>query len=211
MADDPRFAKVFSDPRFVVAPKKAMKVKLDARFKRMLKDKEFNVVAKVDKYGRKISKKDKYATQNYESESEENSASEESSSSEEPKKQEPRKSKKQLEQEAISNKYYDEDGKFKWEGESSGDHESSEAELEEEDEYSDAISGLWSVDSQPEAPVQEQAEGESVGKRLAVTNLDWDAISACDILVLFRSFCHTVGASASIDKVQIYPSLFGIE
>jgi hypothetical protein len=54
-------------------------------------------------------------------------------------------------------------------------------------------------------------EGESVGSRLAVTNLDWDAISAIDLLVLFRSFCHTVGASASIDKVQIYPSLFGIE
>jgi hypothetical protein len=83
MASDPRFAKVFSDPRFIVAPKKSTKVKVDSRFKGMLKDKEFNVVAKVDKYGRKISKKDTYATQNYRDESEsENSAS--SSSSEEP-------------------------------------------------------------------------------------------------------------------------------
>lgn len=44
-----------------------------------------------------------------------------------------------------------------------------------------------------------------------MTNLDWDSISATDLLVLFRSFCHGIGASASIDKVQIYPSLYGIE
>jgi hypothetical protein len=79
MTEDPRFAKVFSDPRFVVAPKKAMKVKIDDRFKGMLKDKEFNVVARVDKYGRKIKKKDKFAISNYrqesEKEEEENSAS----------------------------------------------------------------------------------------------------------------------------------------
>lgn len=76
MSNDPRFAKVYSDPRFVVAPKKASKVKVDARFRGMLKDKEFNVVAKVDKYGRKIAKKDTYATQNYRGDSEsENSAS----------------------------------------------------------------------------------------------------------------------------------------
>jgi hypothetical protein len=62
MSTDPRFAKVFSDPRFVVAPKKTTKVKVDSRFKSMLKDKDFNVVAKVDKYGRKVSKKDTYAT-----------------------------------------------------------------------------------------------------------------------------------------------------
>ena len=31
----------------------------------MFKDKEFNVIAKVDKYGRKLNKKDNYALQNY--------------------------------------------------------------------------------------------------------------------------------------------------
>lgn len=156
MTDDPRFAKVYSDPRFLVAPKKAMKVKLDQRFKGMLKDKEFNVVAKVDKYGRKITKKDKFATQNYESDSdsEENSASDSSSSEEKPSKPEPPKKKKQEALEAVGSKYYDEDGKFKWQGESS-DQESSEAEVEDDEEYSDAISGIWSVDSQPEAPIQE--------------------------------------------------------
>jgi hypothetical protein len=63
------------------------------------------------------------------------------------------------------------------------------------------MSGIWSVESMPEVPVEEANKGEVLGKRLAVTNLDWDAISACDILVLFRSFCHTVGGGAMIDKV----------
>ena len=63
------------------------------------------------------------------------------------------------------------------------------------------MSGLWSVDSLPEVPVEEVPKDEIVSKRLAVTNLDWDAISAVDLLVLFRGFCHTVGSGAMIDKV----------
>lgn len=55
--------------------------------------------------------------------------------------------------------------------------------------------------SLPEVPVEEVPKDEIVSKRLAVTNLDWDAISACDLLVLFRGFCHTVGSGAMIDKV----------
>jgi hypothetical protein len=43
-----------------------------------------------------------------------------------------------------------------------------------------------------------------------VTNLDWDSISATDLLVLFTSFCSTL-QTGSISRVQIYPSLFGIE
>jgi len=31
----------------------------------MFKDKQFNVIAKVDKYGRKLNKEDNYALQNY--------------------------------------------------------------------------------------------------------------------------------------------------
>lgn len=62
---DSRFEKVYSDPRFMVAPKKVTKVKIDKRFAGMFNKKEFNVVAKVDKYGRRINKKDTYALQNY--------------------------------------------------------------------------------------------------------------------------------------------------
>ena len=63
--DDARFDKVFSDPRFMIAPNKVKKVEVDKRFKGMFTDKQFNVVAKVDKYGRKVDKKDTYALQNY--------------------------------------------------------------------------------------------------------------------------------------------------
>jgi len=38
----------------MIAPNKVKKFEVDKRFKGMFTDKQFNVVAKVDKYGRKI-------------------------------------------------------------------------------------------------------------------------------------------------------------
>ena len=32
-----------------------------------------------------------------------------------------------------------------------------------------------------------------------------------DLLALFDSFCHSLGGSARIEKVQVYPSLYGLE
>ena len=58
---DPRFSRVYKDPKFMVAPNKEKKVAIDSRFKGMFQDKQFNVIAKVDKYGRKVNKKDEYA------------------------------------------------------------------------------------------------------------------------------------------------------
>ena len=52
--DDARFDKVYSDPRFITAPNKIKKVEIDARFKKALGDKQFNTVAKIDKYGRRV-------------------------------------------------------------------------------------------------------------------------------------------------------------
>ena len=62
---DSRFSKVYSDPRFVIAPNKVKKVKIDSRFKGMFTEKGFNDVAKVDKYGRKITKQDTHVLKNY--------------------------------------------------------------------------------------------------------------------------------------------------
>lgn len=39
-------------------PSKVKKVEIDNRFKSVLSDKKFNVVSKVDKYGRKVKKQD---------------------------------------------------------------------------------------------------------------------------------------------------------
>ena len=38
--------------------------------------------------------------------------------------------------------------------------------------------------------------------------MDWDSLNAVDILALFNSFCK---GSMFITKVEIYPSLFGLE
>jgi hypothetical protein len=43
----------------MTVPKKMKKVKLDNRFKAALKDKEFNMVSKVNKYGFQVDKQDK--------------------------------------------------------------------------------------------------------------------------------------------------------
>ena len=48
---DSRFARVYKDPSFMVTPNKEKKVAIDSRFKGMFSDKQFNVVAKVNKYG----------------------------------------------------------------------------------------------------------------------------------------------------------------
>jgi hypothetical protein len=63
--DDARFDKIYSDPRFMPAPNKLKKVEIDGRFQKMFTDKKFNVVSKVDKYGRKVTTEDKFALQNY--------------------------------------------------------------------------------------------------------------------------------------------------
>ena len=73
--------------------------------------------------------------------------------------------------------------------------------MEEED-------SLWSEghDEQGAKVVDEQQI--VVGKRLALTNMDWDNIKAVDILALFTSLCK---GDMIVTKVEIYPSLFGLE
>ena len=128
MSSDKRFEKVFSDPRFMVAPKKVSKVKIDSRFKTMFKDKEFNVVQKVDKYGKAISKKDNYALQNYYTKEDGEESGSGSGSGDEDGDKPEKKTKKAKapvaqDSESGSNageKYYDSDGRFHWSGASSG-------------------------------------------------------------------------------------------
>ena len=104
----------------MVAPTKEKKVAIDSRFKGMFSDKQFNVVAKVDKYGRKIAKKDEYALQNYYPDYEKNKDEKGSDSeSNQPSDQSEinRKEESCSEEEGteeIGKKYYDSDGKFNW-------------------------------------------------------------------------------------------------
>lgn len=68
-------------------------------------------------------------------------------------------------------------------------------EPEEELEWSDAEG----------AAVKEDVE---IGRRLALTNMDWDNLTAVDILSLFSSLCK---GEMVVTRVDIYPSLYGIE
>jgi hypothetical protein len=194
-ADD-RFNEVYSDPRFMTVPKKLKKVEIDDRFKKALTSKEFNLVQKVDKYGHTVNKQDNTMKQFYQI-----------------------KDAKEAKPPADS-KYYDEDGKFKWDaqsssedeedGDGSGEQEESEQvamDLSEDDE-----SNIWSdVEVKQEEGQLAQAEEVSdleAGHRLALTNMDWDNLNATDILALFTSLCK---GDMIIEKVEIYPSLFGLE
>ena len=73
------------------------------------------------------------------------------------------------------------------------------------------MSGVWSLDEDNDNPEQEDGGDVQVGKRIAVTNLDWDSIGAVDLYALFSSLCSQRSSSMQIEKVEIYPSLFGIE
>ena len=245
---DNRFDKVFTDPRFMVAPKKVSKVKIDKRFEGMFKKKEFNVVSKVDKYGRKIAKSDNYALQNYYKDDSDAKSESGSGDSENPEQDNKTKKLAKVESgrsssEEAGKKFYDDDGKFHWSGQSSSDAEDSDAQKDkkknkdkskqkkhakkergsqdsnQESEssdfnedvdsasYSDAISGVWSLESEKQDEAAVDTE-KAVGKRIAVKQLDWDSINATDLFALFQSFCK---GSMSIKKVEVHPSKFGKE
>jgi hypothetical protein len=63
-------------------------------------------------------------------------------------------------------------------------------------------------DGQVEAEQEVDDTQVQVGKRLALTNMDWDNMMAVDILALFSSLCK---GEMFVSKVEIYPSLFGLE
>ena len=51
------------------------------------------------------------------------------------------------------------------------------------------MSGVWSLDEDDDAQNEAETGEVKVGKRIAVTNLDWDSIGAVDLYALFSSLC----------------------
>jgi hypothetical protein len=111
----------------------------------------------------------------------------------------------QLEDEGS--KFYDEEGKFKWEQlSSSSDSEDIEdvkpSKVESEGE-------VWSSEEEDDmGPKKVKEEELQVGKRLALTNMDWDNLTAVDLLAIFSSLCK---GEQFVHKVEILPSLYGLE
>ena len=183
---DDRFKEVYSDPRFMTVPKKMKKVEIDDRFKQALTSKEFNLIQKVDKYGHRVDKQDTTMQQFYKI--------------------------KDAADRPDHNKYYDDEGKFKWEANSSSGEDSHPESDDDSDEdappvmlaQEDDESNLWSDDNQD----GHTPDDATPGLRLALTNMDWDNLNATDILALFSSLCK---GDMIVKKVEIYPSLFGLE
>lgn len=183
---DPRFSRIYNDPKFNNVNKKGFKVKLDDRFSK--KDLEIKRKTKVDKYGRKMrdmedSKEAKDFDKYFEQEDE---------------KEEHEKDKDEDTEVAVLDRargevpsdYVSSSDEF-----TSSDSEDSESEVESESESE--------VELEKSAPSAEQSS-----KTLAVVNLDWDNVRSSDLLIAFSSF---LPAGGRIDKIAIYPSEFGKE
>jgi hypothetical protein len=189
---DPRFSNFATDPRFRLPSKKHTRTKIDKRFSRMLKDEDFSNSAKVDRYGRKLSRggKKKALERLYVPDDEEDEDVE-------------------VEADEVVEKELKRVGEYdpaRGGGFSSSDDEEKEEEDEDEDEDGGVeIEEAEFPDMQAE---QVGVEMGDVSSRFAVVNLDWDNIKSADLMAVFSSFVRPGG---KIHKISVYPSEFGKE
>lgn len=219
---DSRFDSVHYDPKFLPASKKISKTEIDDRFSGLFQDKRFKIVSEKDKYGRDIEIEEEneemnklYYMQQENPEqnqknhekikknkaqkkiSEKNEKKQENTNEQKPsKKKEVDKNKKKnkKEKDDIYDKYYNEQGKFEWNQESSSEDES-ENQLDLNDD-------VWQDDE------EKVIRNESSSSKLALLNYDWMHIHAEDLMILFNSLKPKEGI---IKKVVVYPSEFGLK
>ena len=214
---DDRFKKIATDPKFKEIPKKIRKVEVkDSRFTSMFTNKSFNEGLEFDIYGRKHDKSqnnnkkelERYymvedAEENYQQDAED----------------------EHISQGEISEGKIPEDdisGGIK-DGEMDVEEEAQEAEEAEEGglpdgEYESDTSEefeqfLQERTNQTVEDPFEEIEQKNIPtgdetKRISVMNIDWENMRAVDLYVLFSSFCK---GKAKVEKVEIYPSEFGIK
>ncbi|CCD23597.1 pre-rRNA-processing protein ESF1 NDAI_0B05640 [Naumovozyma dairenensis CBS 421] len=204
---DPRFAKIYNDPKFRKTKNKDLKIKLDDRFSK--KDLEIRRKSKVDKYGRKLADSkgnekemndfDKYFEKDDEKKESEEIATEKSVSVEEKEDEEEERKETELEDDTnIDRARGDVPADYV---SSSDEYTSSESEASDEEELDS------DVESGEEVTTQEPESGEP-SKTLAVVNLDWDHVKSSDLMITFSSFLPEGGR---IENIAIYPSEFGKE
>ena len=207
---DPRFTRLQSDPRYRLPSKRnAGKVKLDKRFGKVIREDDFVRKAKVDRYGRPISRaRDRIRLENrFELEDEDEDETDDDDSQARPGAT------------AFDDGSVDDDdevrgelarvdrtrdplrqGKYDSDVSSSDDESSSSSDEEDESAANDGA-------DLPDLGTSDIPVGE-VTSRIAVVNLDWDNISAADLMAVFSSF---LPASERLEKASIYPSEFGKE
>ena len=189
-SSDPRFSRVYNDPKFKKVRSKDLKIKLDSRFSK--KDLEIKKKSKVDKYGRRLGSeanaKDKADFDKY-YENDKNESDEEASSTEE----------KTEEVAPVIDRAR---------GEVPDDYVSSSDDYTSSDSES---SGESDLESEGESEIEIETTKPEAGepsKTLAVVNLDWDHVKSDDLFITFSGF---VPKGGKIERIAIYPSEFGKE
>ncbi|KAG7744766.1 hypothetical protein KL912_005276 [Ogataea haglerorum] len=182
VTQDPRFAKVYSDPKFRLPKRKDLKVAVDERFTK--EELKLGKKRKLDKYGRKIKEDKKDDFDKFYKREGEQSEEEESES----------ESKSESELSESASHILDRARGLVSE-ESSSDESDSE-------DGSELVSEGDSEEIQLE---DEPPEGEPTST-FAVVNLDWDHINSADLFATFMGF---VPKGGKILSVSIYPSEYG--
>lgn len=205
---DERLIEIRKDPRFLEMPKKSKKTVVDDRFKQMFADKgDFNTISKYDKYGKLIKKQDRSMHKFYDLEKNDSKKKEkpQKSDSEASEEQGSESSSQIEENEKSKNKFYDENGNFTW-NEDDESSSSSDDDSEEEEESEEEGEEMW--DNDADIPYGEALDEEGIGNRLALNKMDWDNVSALDLMAVFNSLAQ---GDVVVHKVEIYPSLFGLD
>jgi hypothetical protein len=201
---DERFLRVKYDVTFQKQKKKDKKIKVDARFKSMFKDKKFGTgKTKVDRYGRRVDTDSKGENSDLKKYYYEDN-SQGSSSSENEQEKVGKKSKKSKKKNLKKKEKKDKDEKmpFHWSEESSSS-----------EDFSQDLNQLLGDDVQEEydflSDQEDQVElREMSSTRLAMMNYDWARIKPSDVYLTMSSFLPPGG---EVIKVELYLSDFGKE
>ncbi|KAI9473738.1 MAG: hypothetical protein EXX96DRAFT_487694 [Benjaminiella poitrasii] len=206
VTNDPRFASVHNDPRFLRPKKKDMKVAIDKRFASMMTSTDFSDAPRVDRYGRRLKQDtaEKELKRFYRLEESDQESDED-------------KTLEQIEKEIAEDEenLKDEISADEEEKESFGlglptgyDPMRGRGEISSSDEDTDESDAEVEEESEDEMDrIQHIPEGEETS-RLALVNMDWDKIKAVDIYKVLNNFKPDTGL---IKSVTIYPSEFGKE
>lgn len=185
-----------------------------AKDKKAGKDDDFDVVAQYDRQGNLIKKRDKLLEKFYDIDEDDKKPK--------VKKNRDASSSSSDDEEAVDGgkdvktKFYDEEGNFQWQGadSSSSDEEGAAEEgeheqmaMEEGEDEMEELDAAW--DEENDIPHGDLVKEEEAGSRLALYKMDWDITSAVDILSIFSSLCRS--GEHLVTKVEIYPSLLGLE
>jgi hypothetical protein len=207
---DPRFSSMHTAPIFKKFKKDDNKLKLDNRFSKVLTDERFrSAPGAVDKYGRKAKKATSKAAKeeleqfySIEDDDAEEIAEEDEDDEEVGVKNKKKKNQQKMKEPESRLEYLNKLAR--------GEVSSSDSDEDgDSDNSSDSDSSSEDGDASVNGDVLSDEEDAPTGdatQRLAIQNLDWDNMTAEDIMVVMQSFCPS---GRIVKNVVVYPSDFG--